>query len=50
MALPSTLTKTAAAARGWGKITAVDSLADCVVSLIKANQVAFSPFETDKAA
>jgi len=35
MALPSTLTKTAAAARAWGKITAADSLADCVAELVK---------------
>ncbi len=34
ISLPSTLTKTAAAARGWGKVTAADSLADCVASLI----------------
>jgi UDP-N-acetylglucosamine--N-acetylmuramyl-(pentapeptide) pyrophosphoryl-undecaprenol N-acetylglucosamine transferase len=31
MALPSTLVKTAAAARAAGRITAADSLADCVV-------------------
>ena len=36
MALPLTLTKTAAAARAWGKITAADNLADCVVSLIQS--------------
>ena len=35
MAMPSTLTKTAAAARAWGKITAADGLADCVASVIK---------------
>jgi UDP-N-acetylglucosamine--N-acetylmuramyl-(pentapeptide) pyrophosphoryl-undecaprenol N-acetylglucosamine transferase len=35
MALPSTLTKTAAAARAWGKVTAADSLADCVTRIIK---------------
>jgi UDP-N-acetylglucosamine--N-acetylmuramyl-(pentapeptide) pyrophosphoryl-undecaprenol N-acetylglucosamine transferase len=34
MALPVTLTKTAAAARTWGKITAADSLADCVCEAI----------------
>ncbi|MDR3449222.1 MAG: undecaprenyldiphospho-muramoylpentapeptide beta-N-acetylglucosaminyltransferase [Alphaproteobacteria bacterium] len=34
MALPTTLTKTAAAARAWGKITAADSLADCVIGVI----------------
>ncbi|MFA5041793.1 MAG: undecaprenyldiphospho-muramoylpentapeptide beta-N-acetylglucosaminyltransferase [Bdellovibrionales bacterium] len=36
MALPSSLTKTAAAARAWGKVTAVDSLADSVVALVKS--------------
>ena len=35
MALPSTLTKTAAAARAWGKVTAADGLADCVDSIVK---------------
>lgn len=34
MNLPSTLTKTAAAARAWGKITAADNLADCVMDVI----------------
>ncbi len=34
MALPSTLAKTAAAARAWGRVTAADGLADCVASLI----------------
>ena len=34
MALPSTLTKTAAAARAWGKITAADNLADCVCEVV----------------
>jgi UDP-N-acetylglucosamine--N-acetylmuramyl-(pentapeptide) pyrophosphoryl-undecaprenol N-acetylglucosamine transferase len=34
MALPATLMKTAAAARAWGKITAADSLADCVGDVI----------------
>ncbi len=34
LALPSSLTKTAAAARAWGKVTAADGLADCVASLI----------------
>jgi UDP-N-acetylglucosamine--N-acetylmuramyl-(pentapeptide) pyrophosphoryl-undecaprenol N-acetylglucosamine transferase len=40
MALPSSLTKTAAAARALGKVTAADALADCVVELINANGVA----------
>ncbi len=39
MALPSSLTKTAAAARAWGKITAVDVLADCVADLVKVPEV-----------
>ena len=34
MALPDSLTKTANAARAWGKITAADNLADCVCSVI----------------
>jgi UDP-N-acetylglucosamine--N-acetylmuramyl-(pentapeptide) pyrophosphoryl-undecaprenol N-acetylglucosamine transferase len=34
VALPGTLTKTAAAARAWGKITAADNLADCVCHVI----------------
>ena len=34
MALPATLTKTASAARAWGKVTAADSLANCVSELI----------------
>ena len=34
MALPGTLTKTAAAARAWGRVTAADSLADCVCEII----------------
>jgi UDP-N-acetylglucosamine--N-acetylmuramyl-(pentapeptide) pyrophosphoryl-undecaprenol N-acetylglucosamine transferase len=34
MALPSSLTKTAASARAWGKVSAADSLADCVVALV----------------
>jgi UDP-N-acetylglucosamine--N-acetylmuramyl-(pentapeptide) pyrophosphoryl-undecaprenol N-acetylglucosamine transferase len=34
MALPSTLTKTAAAARAWGRVTAADNLANCVVEVI----------------
>jgi len=38
MALPSSLTKTAAAARAWGKVTAADGLADCVASLIVAEK------------
>lgn len=41
MALPSSLTKTAAAARAWGKVTAADGLADCVDSLIKAPEAAY---------
>jgi UDP-N-acetylglucosamine--N-acetylmuramyl-(pentapeptide) pyrophosphoryl-undecaprenol N-acetylglucosamine transferase len=49
MALPTTLTKTAAAARAWGKITAADGLADCVTSIIKSNALTYSPFQ-DKAA
>ena len=49
LALPSTLTKTAAAARAWGKVTAVDSLADCVAQLIKSTKN-FSFFNQDKAA
>lgn len=36
MSLPGTLTKTAAAARAWGKITAADNLADCVIQVINA--------------
>jgi UDP-N-acetylglucosamine--N-acetylmuramyl-(pentapeptide) pyrophosphoryl-undecaprenol N-acetylglucosamine transferase len=35
MALPASLSKTAAAARAWGRITAADNLADCVASLVK---------------
>ena len=34
MNLPETLIKTAAAARSWGKITAADNLADCVMDVI----------------
>ena len=34
IALPSSLSKTAAAARAWGKVRAVDNLADCIVSII----------------
>ncbi len=49
MTLPPTLTKTASAARAWGKITAADSLADCVTHLIKANDRPFS-FNQDRAA
>jgi UDP-N-acetylglucosamine--N-acetylmuramyl-(pentapeptide) pyrophosphoryl-undecaprenol N-acetylglucosamine transferase len=41
MALPSSLTKTAAAARAWGKVTAVDNLADCVATLVKSTGVFF---------
>lgn len=36
MALPSSLTKTAAAARACGRVGAVDALADCVASLAKS--------------
>ncbi len=36
MTLPETLTKTAAAARAWGRITAADSLADCVCEVVGA--------------
>jgi UDP-N-acetylglucosamine--N-acetylmuramyl-(pentapeptide) pyrophosphoryl-undecaprenol N-acetylglucosamine transferase len=49
MALPSTLTKTAAAARAWGKITAADNLADCVAQLIKSSEPPYS-FNRDRAA
>lgn len=35
MAMPATLTRTAEAARAWGKITAADALADCVASILK---------------
>jgi len=38
MALPSSLTKTAAAARAWGKTTAADNLADCVGDVIKSSE------------
>jgi len=48
MTLPSTLTKTASAARAWGKITAADSLADCVVSILRSNDA--SPYLTGRAA
>jgi len=41
MALPSSLTKTAAAARAWGKVGAVDNLADCVATLVKSTGVFF---------
>lgn len=34
MTLPATLTKTAAAARAWGRVTAADNLADCVVEVV----------------
>ncbi|MDP9126701.1 MAG: undecaprenyldiphospho-muramoylpentapeptide beta-N-acetylglucosaminyltransferase [Pseudomonadota bacterium] len=34
MALPANLVKTAAAARAWGRITAADSLADCVEDIV----------------
>ena len=35
MTLPATLGKTAMAARAWGRTTAADSLADCVVDVVK---------------
>ena len=35
MALPTTLAKTALAARAWGRISAADSLADCVADAIQ---------------
>ncbi len=38
MTLPATLTKTAAAARAWGRITAADALADCVMNVIEARR------------
>jgi UDP-N-acetylglucosamine--N-acetylmuramyl-(pentapeptide) pyrophosphoryl-undecaprenol N-acetylglucosamine transferase len=38
MALPSSLTKTAAAARAWGKVGAADNLADCVADVIKSSE------------
>ena len=34
MSLPGNLTKTAAAARSWGTVTAADNLADCVARAI----------------
>ncbi|MFY9287076.1 MAG: undecaprenyldiphospho-muramoylpentapeptide beta-N-acetylglucosaminyltransferase [Alphaproteobacteria bacterium] len=34
MALPSTLTKTASAARAWGTVNAADNLADCVCEVV----------------
>jgi UDP-N-acetylglucosamine--N-acetylmuramyl-(pentapeptide) pyrophosphoryl-undecaprenol N-acetylglucosamine transferase len=37
MALPATLTKTAAAARAWGTVNAADNLADCVAEVIGVN-------------
>jgi UDP-N-acetylglucosamine--N-acetylmuramyl-(pentapeptide) pyrophosphoryl-undecaprenol N-acetylglucosamine transferase len=37
-ALPSTLVKTAAAARAWGTVTAADNLADCVCNVIGADR------------
>jgi len=40
IALPSTLAKTAAAARGWGKITAADNLADCVGEVVGKKTIA----------
>jgi UDP-N-acetylglucosamine--N-acetylmuramyl-(pentapeptide) pyrophosphoryl-undecaprenol N-acetylglucosamine transferase len=50
MALPSTLTKTAAAARAWGKVTAADSLADGVAKLAKTIEF-LPPFpHQDRAA
>ena len=50
MAMPATLTKTAAAARAWGKITAADGLADCVEGVIKAAETKPSLFNQDNAA
>ena len=50
MALSTTLTKTAAAARAWGKITAADSLADCVTNIVKSTALVYNPFDQDKAA
>jgi UDP-N-acetylglucosamine--N-acetylmuramyl-(pentapeptide) pyrophosphoryl-undecaprenol N-acetylglucosamine transferase len=38
MALPSSLIKTAAAARAWGKVTAADGLADCIAAVVKSSQ------------
>jgi len=38
IALPSSLTKTAAAARAWGKVRAVDNLADCILSIVTHNE------------
>ena len=34
--MPVTLTKTASAARAWGKITAADNLADCVCEIVES--------------
>lgn len=45
MALPSTLTKTAAAARAWGKVTAADALADCVAEIVKPADAEFTDLE-----
>ncbi|MDD4615657.1 MAG: undecaprenyldiphospho-muramoylpentapeptide beta-N-acetylglucosaminyltransferase [Alphaproteobacteria bacterium] len=39
MALPSSLTKTAAAARALGKVSAADNLADCVEGAIKSSAI-----------
>jgi UDP-N-acetylglucosamine--N-acetylmuramyl-(pentapeptide) pyrophosphoryl-undecaprenol N-acetylglucosamine transferase len=49
MALPSTLTKTAASARAWGKVTAADALADAVAQLIKSSHT-FLFLTSDRAA
>ena len=40
MNLPDMLTKTAAAARAWGKITAADNLANCVMDIISEKTTA----------
>jgi UDP-N-acetylglucosamine--N-acetylmuramyl-(pentapeptide) pyrophosphoryl-undecaprenol N-acetylglucosamine transferase len=50
MNLPSTMAKTASAARAWGKITAADSLADCVTGIVKANTLTYSPLGKDRVA
>jgi UDP-N-acetylglucosamine--N-acetylmuramyl-(pentapeptide) pyrophosphoryl-undecaprenol N-acetylglucosamine transferase len=49
MAMPTTLIKTAAASRGWGKITAADGLADCVTDIIKSTEKPYA-LRLDKAA
>lgn len=37
ISIPANLSKTAAAARAWGKISAADNLADCVCQIINQN-------------